>query len=147
MAYIFLCLRRRNLNISFWEFSSNWRIKKGFWGEIKSIFHHFLRLFSWQKLPQVLECAFKFSYVLIQYTTYTICKVCLGINKRSNILKRFQVKWLFNKLFGLYVVELFELIWRTVCFNPTTYYVSSLLCQKQPRFKQYTSLRSINQKR
>ena len=139
MAYIFLCLRRRKLNILFWEFNSNWMIKKGFWCEIKSIFHHFFKAFQLTKLPQVSECTFKFSYAQIQYTTYTIYKVFLGLNKRSNIPKRFQEKWLFNKLFGLYVVELFELIWRTVCFNPTIYYVSSLLCQKQPRFKQYTS--------
>ena len=33
--------------------------EKSFYGEIKSIFHHFWRSFSYQKLSQPLECAFK----------------------------------------------------------------------------------------
>ena len=32
--------------------------KKSFWGEIKSIFHNFERLFSCQKLSQTWDCAF-----------------------------------------------------------------------------------------
>ena len=32
--------------------------EKGFWGEIKNIFHHFQRAFSCQKLSQTWECAF-----------------------------------------------------------------------------------------
>ena len=33
--------------------------EKSFLGEIKSIFHHFLRAFSYQKSSQTLECGFK----------------------------------------------------------------------------------------
>ena len=33
---------------------------KSFWGEIKSYFHHFQRVFSCQKLSQTLVCAFNF---------------------------------------------------------------------------------------
>ena len=32
--------------------------KKSFWGEIKSIFHHFWKAFSCNKLSQTWECAF-----------------------------------------------------------------------------------------
>ena len=31
---------------------------KSFWEEIKRIFHHFYRAFSWQKLSQTWECTF-----------------------------------------------------------------------------------------
>ena len=34
--------------------------EKSFWGEIKSYFHHFQRVFSCQKLSQTLVCAFNF---------------------------------------------------------------------------------------
>ena len=33
--------------------------RKSFWREMKSIFHHFYRAFSCQKLSQIWECAFK----------------------------------------------------------------------------------------
>ena len=33
-----------------------------YWGEIKSIFHHFWSAFSCQKLYQTLECAFKHNF-------------------------------------------------------------------------------------
>ena len=46
--------------------------EKCFWGEIKSIFHHFYKTFSCQKLPQTWECAFnvnqglRFSLIILQ---------------------------------------------------------------------------------
>ena len=36
--------------------------KKSVRGEIKSIFHHFRSAFSYQKLYQTLECAFKHNF-------------------------------------------------------------------------------------
>ena len=48
--------------------------EKNFWGEIKSIFHHFYRAFNCQKLSQTWECTFKISR---KFNGKHLCRILL----------------------------------------------------------------------
>ena len=58
---------------------------KSFWGEIKSIFHHFYRAYNCQKLSQTWECAFK----MIKNRFWTSSFLTRSI-KRSNSFQPFS---------------------------------------------------------
>ena len=51
--------------------------EKSFWGEIKSIFHHFKRAFSCQKLSQNWECVFNIRMEYAFTFQYWYCKLCV----------------------------------------------------------------------
>ena len=54
--------------------------ERSFHREIKSIFHHFYKTFSCQKLHQTLECAFKhvFEKLFSPTSTYFVIAPCLN---------------------------------------------------------------------
>ena len=54
--------------------------ERSFYREIKSIFHHFYKTFSCQKLHQTLECAFKhvFEKLFSPTSTYFVIAPCLN---------------------------------------------------------------------
>ena len=70
---------------------------KSFWGETKSIFRHFYRAFSCQKLSQTWECIFNFykkkieengvKFDVISHVTQDLRDMLCGFNKNTESLK------------------------------------------------------------
>ena len=85
--------------------------KKSFWGERKSIFHHFWRVFNCQKLSQTWECDFegeydaKLSIISLQcLTSLIILRTEVSISF-SYFAKRISIlKYLFDIISMSYVV-------------------------------------------
>ena len=67
---------------------------KSFWGEIKSIFHRFQRIFSCQRSSQTWDCAFKEAVIWRCYVKRVFLKI--SQNSQENTCARISIKLLKN---------------------------------------------------